>query len=230
MRKQTFRKEVGVEKMWVPGPGKYAHGRKGDIGRESRNLQQWKTPPRSIAWHNRSVDGADVLYSSLMDHLSISRSVAKGEKRYATTMHKCTARSPSEIDSRRASEKLNYKIFEVVAPVSTLPDLGPGRYPHERPGDIGREKRNLQAWKSPIRNPNWMIVNTDAPAGDALFRCSPFNIASKNKCGGSLSQCWPLPEDDEGRPMTTQFSFSAQSPVPLSPVARTRARRPPATA
>jgi len=84
------------------------------------------------------------MYSSLMDHNSINTSVIKGEKRMATAMHKCTQRSPCENDSRRSIEKLKYKIFEVVLPVSTDQELGPGRYSHQRPTDIGLEKRKFQ--------------------------------------------------------------------------------------
>mmetsp|Transcript_71120 Transcript_71120/g.115393 ORF Transcript_71120/g.115393 Transcript_71120/m.115393 type:complete len:167 (-) Transcript_71120:454-954(-) len=166
------------------------------------------------------------MYSSLMDHNSINTSVIKGEKRMATAMHKCTQRSPCENDSRRSIEKLKYKIFEVVLPVSTDQELGPGRYSHQRPTDIGLEKRKFQAWKSPIRNPNWWQLKTDAPEGDTLYKNSPFDMPSRNKCGGYLKECWPQPQDEYGRPLTTAM-FTAHSP--LSSPTRKKGK-PPATA
>lgn len=228
MGKQTLRKEIGAEKKWVPGPGEYSFETKRDIGNEPRRLQQWKTPLRRTSWHHRPTDAADVMYSSLMDLNSINSSVVKGERRYTTTMRKCLPRSPAENDSRREKEKLKFKVFEVMAPVSTDPELGPGRYPHERPSDIGNDRRRLQTWTTPIRTPTWWRRATDAPDGDALLNSSPFDRPSTNRCGGSLQQCWPQPEDEQGRPMTTGI-FAATSPLGTLSPAR-RKGRPPATA
>lgn len=225
-RKQTQRKVIGSDKLWVPGPGKYGHETKADVGLDPRRLQQWKCPDRKTDWYHRPTDAADVMYSSLMDHNSINSSVIKGERRMATVMHKCLPRSPSENDSRRAIEKLKFKVFEVVAPVSTGPELGPGRYSHARPTDVGADKRKFQAWKNSLRQPNWWHNKTDAPEGDALFQSSPFNIPSKNKSGGYLKECWPQPEDEQGRPITTGM-FAPSSP--LSSPARKKGK-PPATA
>ena len=50
MRKQTLRKEIGSDKLWVPGPGNYPHGRLSDVGNDRRKLQTWKTPLRNPNW------------------------------------------------------------------------------------------------------------------------------------------------------------------------------------
>lgn len=74
----------------------------------------------------------------------------------------------------------------------------------------------VQAWKSPIRNPNWWQLKTDAPEGDTLYKNSPFDMPSRNKCGGYLKECWPQPQDEYGRPLTTAM-FTAHSPLSSSP-------------
>jgi len=56
MRKQTLRKTIGQEKLWVPGPGNYKHETKADVGGETRNLQQWKAPMRKTNWYHRPTD------------------------------------------------------------------------------------------------------------------------------------------------------------------------------
>ena len=178
---------------------------------------------RNNTWMNNPTDAADVMYSSLIDHQSINSKVAKGEQRMVTVMHKCLPRSPTELDSRRPNEKLKFKVFEVVAPVSTTPEIGPGRYSHARPTDIGSDKRQFQAWKNPLRNNTWMVCPTDAPEGEAYLQSSPFNIASRNKCGGYLKDCWPQPEDEQGRPVTGLF-------VPRTPLSVGKKGNPPATA
>ena len=177
MRKQTPRQVIGSEKGWVPGPGKYEHGTKRDVGNDPRRLQQWKSPLRNNTWMVHPTDAADVMYSSLQDHQSINAKVKRGEQRMATVMHKCLPRSPAELDSRRSNEKLKFKVFEVSAPVSTPAELGPGRYPHARPTDIGCDKRQFQAWKNPLRNNTWMQCLTDAPDGETYLGSSPFNMA-----------------------------------------------------
>ena len=225
MRKQTLRKVIGSEKGWVPGPGKYEHGTKRDVGNDPRRLQQWKSPLRNNTWMVHPTDAADVMYSSLQDHQSINAKVKRGEQRMATVMHKCLPRSPAELDSRRSNEKLKFKVFEVSAPVSTPAELGPGRYPHARPTDIGCDKRQFQAWKNPLRNNTWMQCLTDAPDGETYLGSSPFNMASRNKCGGYLKDCWPQPEDEYGRPVTTGLF------VPRTPLAvGNKGKAPPATA
>ena len=208
MRKQTKRQEIGVDKIWVPGPGHYTpRGRTdsagADVGADTRNLQTWKSRMRNTDWHRATTDGADVMYSSLQEHRSIKTAVNRGERRYSTVMHKCLPRAPAAIDSRNAKDALKYRIFEIVAPASTSDEIGPGSYGHGRPTDVGLDKRNFQAWRSRLRTTDWCIANTDAPGGEAYLASTPFNKASKTRCGGALTHCWPLPEDEEGRPLTT---------------------------
>ena len=50
MRKQTFRKEIGSDKLWVPGPGNYSQSHGSDVGNDRRKLQKWKTPLRNPNW------------------------------------------------------------------------------------------------------------------------------------------------------------------------------------
>ena len=241
---------IGTDKLWVPGPGEYSVETKKDIGNEPRKLQQvchlvccvcvigvrdfghlhlwqWKTPMRRTTWHHRPTDAADVMYSSLMDLNSINSSVVKGERRYMTTMRKCLPRSPVETDSRRPKEKLKFKSLEVLAPVCTDEEVGPGKYPHERQTDIGNDKRRLQSWTTPIRSTNWWRRATDAPDGEALLHSSPFDRPSTNRCGGTLQQCWPQPEDeqvtskvqnqhDKGKEMATNFHSTTLQGRPVT--------------
>ena len=203
MRKQTLRTVPGSDKLWVPGPGQYGFESLKDVGRDPRQFQAWKSPNRRTDWYHRQTDAADVMYSSMMDHKSCNSSVIKGERRMATVLQKCLPRTPVELDSRRANEKLKFKVFEIAAPAGAGPILGPGKYNHARPEDIGNETRKLQSWTTPIRDPSWWYIKTDAPEGPALLQSSPFNKASKNKCGGYLKDCWPVPEDEHGRPVTS---------------------------
>lgn len=56
MKKQTVRKEIGTDKLWVPGPGKYMLRVQADIGNDPRKLQAWKGPLRRPDWFELKTD------------------------------------------------------------------------------------------------------------------------------------------------------------------------------
>jgi len=197
MRKQSPRRDLHVINPGSPGPGMYNVNSDKDIGRTKNRMQEWKTPMRKVEWFVRKTESPDVLFSQMMDHKGIARTVMQSEQRLKTTMGTRSSRSaPTCWDGRRASEKIKFKIFEVIPPYFANYDLGPGSYVIQDDKEIGKSKSRLQEWKSPMRQTSWFNRTTEAPSN--LFAFSPLNSPSRNRTGGRHTHAWPPVEDDGG--------------------------------
>jgi len=101
------------------------------------------------------------------------------------------------VHGSRAAAGTHLVLFLPTADKAWVP--APGSYWRGSKTDIGNDERRLQQWRTPIRRPTWWQRPTEAPKGDALFAHSPWDRASNNRGGGPS---WPLPEDENGRPLT----------------------------
>jgi hypothetical protein len=99
---------------------------------------------------------------------------------------------------------------------------GPGNYWRGSETDIGNDERRLQQWRTPVRRPIWWLRQTEAPGGAALFMHSLVNSASNNRAG---CPSWPLPEDENGRPLTAPPSMLRRPGSSRSKLSLTRTKR-----